>query len=108
MEVEQLSFFSLPAQPAVAVCCMDGRSFTAEPAEGWMQRLVSGAERSISFLLEGTRWHLDPHRSLLRAFRLATSIITTMWEKAFTQAFLLGWTAHDNDVQNHLCRPRLV
>lgn len=36
MEVEQLSFFSLPAQPAVAVCCMDGRSFPAEPAEGWM------------------------------------------------------------------------
>lgn len=30
MEVEQLSFFSLPAQPAVAVCCMDGRSFPAE------------------------------------------------------------------------------
>ena len=47
MEVEQLSFFSLPAQPAVAVCCMDGRSFTAEPAEGWMQRLVSGAEYFI-------------------------------------------------------------
>lgn len=44
MEVEQLSFFSLPAQPSVAVCCMDGRSFPAEPAEGWMRRLVSGAE----------------------------------------------------------------
>lgn len=47
MEVEQLSFFSLPAQPAVAVCCMDGRSFHAEPAESWMQRLVSGAEYFI-------------------------------------------------------------
>lgn len=47
MEVEQLSFFSLPARPAVAVCCMDGRSFHAEPAEGWMQRLVSGAEYFI-------------------------------------------------------------
>lgn len=44
MEVEQLSFFSLPAQPAVAVCCMDGRGFPAEPAESWMQRLVQGGE----------------------------------------------------------------
>lgn len=47
MEVEQLSFFSLPAQPAVAVCCMDDRSFPAEPAESWMRRLVRGAEYFI-------------------------------------------------------------
>lgn len=58
MEVEQLSFFSLPAQPAVAVCCMDGRSFPAEPAEGWMQRLVSGVEYFI--LVGGHQMALRP------------------------------------------------
>ena len=52
MEVEQLSFFSLPAQPAVAVCCMDGRGFPAEPAESWMKRLVNGTEY---FILAGGR-----------------------------------------------------
>lgn len=60
MEVEQLSFFSLPAQPAVAVCCMDGRRFPAEPAEGWMQRLVSGAEYFI--LTGGHQMALRPTR----------------------------------------------
>ena len=58
MEVEQLSFFSLPARPAVAVCCMDGRSFTAEPAEGWMQRLVNGVEYFI--LVGGHQMALRP------------------------------------------------
>ena len=36
MEVEQLSFFSLTAQPAVAICCMDGDRADAAPAESWM------------------------------------------------------------------------
>ena len=44
MEVEQLSFFSLPAQPAVAICCMDGQRTTAATAENWMKRLVQGGE----------------------------------------------------------------
>lgn len=47
MEVEQLSFFSLPAQPAVAVCCMDGNRADAAPAESWMKRLVQGCEYSV-------------------------------------------------------------
>lgn len=47
MEVEQLSFFSLPAQPAVAICCMDGTPADAAPAESWMQRLVQGGEYSV-------------------------------------------------------------
>lgn len=58
MEVEQLSFFSLPARPAVAVCCMDGRSFHAEPAESWMRRLVSGVEYFI--LVGGHQMALRP------------------------------------------------
>lgn len=47
MEVEQLSFFSMlaaPTLPQVAVCCMDGGSQTAAPAESWMKRLVPGSE----------------------------------------------------------------
>lgn len=46
MDVEQLSFFTMLAQalPAVAVCCMDGGSQTAAPAESWMKRLVPGSE----------------------------------------------------------------
>ena len=44
MEVEQLSFFSIHTQPAVAVCCMDGNRADAAPAESWMQRLVQGGE----------------------------------------------------------------
>lgn len=58
MEVEQLSFFSLPAQPAVAVCCMDGRRCPAEPAESWMQRLVNGAEYFV--LVGGRQMALRP------------------------------------------------
>lgn len=102
MEVEQLSFFSLPARPAVAVCCMDGRSFHAEPAEGWMRRLVSGAEY---FILAGG------HQMALRPTQKPSEDIpsgheyylTTPWAKASTRASLLGGTAHDHDVQNHLC-----
>lgn len=46
MDVEQLSFFTMldPALPAVAVCCMDGGSQTAAPAESWMKRLVQCGE----------------------------------------------------------------
>lgn len=107
MEVEQLSFFSLPAQPAVAVCCMDGRSFPAEPAEGWMQRLVSGVEYFI--LVGGHQMALRPTQKPSEGIPTGHEYyLTTMWAKAFTQAFLLGGTAHDHDVQNHLCRPRLV
>lgn len=47
MEVEQLSFFSLPAQPTVAVCCMDGQRTTAAPAENWMSVLVHGGEYMV-------------------------------------------------------------
>lgn len=47
MEVEQLSFFSLPAQPAVAICCMDGTRADAAPAESWMRDLVQGAEYTV-------------------------------------------------------------
>lgn len=50
MEVEQLSFFSMlaaPTLPQVAVCCMDGKSVIAEPAESWMTRLVPGGEYSV-------------------------------------------------------------
>lgn len=57
MEVEQLSFFA-PVLPSVAVCCMDGRSLPAEPAEGWMQRLVQGAEYFI--LVGGHQMALRP------------------------------------------------
>ena len=44
MEAEQLSFFSMLALPQIAVCCMDGKAMTAEPAESWMTRLVPGGE----------------------------------------------------------------
>lgn len=50
MEVEQLSFFSMlaePTLPQVAVCCMDGTRADAAPAESWMQRLVQGGEYSV-------------------------------------------------------------
>lgn len=49
MDVEQLSFFTMlaPALPAVAVCCMDGGSQTAAPAESRMTRLVPGGEYSV-------------------------------------------------------------
>lgn len=47
MEVEQLSFFSMMALPQIAVCCMDGKAVTAEPAESWMTRLVKGGEYSV-------------------------------------------------------------
>lgn len=42
-----MSFFSMlaaPMLPQVAVCCMDGGSQTAAPAESWMKRLVQGGE----------------------------------------------------------------
>lgn len=58
MEVEQLSLFELAAGPALAVCCMDGRSFRAEPAESWMRRLVSGVEYFI--LVGGHQMALRP------------------------------------------------
>lgn len=106
MEVEQLSFFSLPARPAVAVCCMDGRSFHAEPAESWMQRLVSGVEYFI--LVGGHQMALRPTQKPPDGIPAGHEYYTTLWAKAFTQAFLLGGIAHDHDVQNHLCRPRLV
>ena len=47
MEVEQPSFFSMLALPQIAVCCMDGKATTAEPAESWMTRLVPGGEYSV-------------------------------------------------------------
>lgn len=57
MEVEQLSLFA-PVLPSAAVCCMDGRSFPAEPAESWMQRLMSGAEYFV--LVGGHQMALRP------------------------------------------------
>lgn len=47
IEFEQLSLFSILALPQVAVCCMDGKATTAEPAESWMTRLVPGGEYSV-------------------------------------------------------------
>lgn len=38
---EQLSFFSMSLQAGrTAICCMDGQSKDATPAESWMRDLV--------------------------------------------------------------------
>lgn len=45
---EQLSFFSMPLQAGrTAICCMDGQSKDATPAESWMRDLFHGAEYTV-------------------------------------------------------------
>ena len=45
---EQLSLFSIVPQAArTAICCMDGQSKDATPAESWMRDLVQGAEYTV-------------------------------------------------------------
>lgn len=90
MEVEQLSFFSMlaaPALPQVAVCCMDGGSQTAAPAESWMKRLVPGGEYVVQ--VAGHPLVLRPAESTVDAIPAGHSYYHyTIGERLFSGVFV--------------------
>lgn len=89
MDVEQLSFFTMlaPALPAVAVCCMDGGSQTAAPAESWMKRLVHGGEYVVQ--VAGHPLVLRPAESTADAIPAGHSYYHyTIGERLFSGVFV--------------------
>lgn len=90
MEVEQLSFFSMlaaPALPQVAVCCMDGDRADAAPAESWMKRLVQGGEYVVQ--VAGHPLVLRPAESTADAIPAGHSYYHyTIGERLFSGVFV--------------------